>query len=213
MTSEKRLEDLIDGLSGDLNPVRPLAHPLWRAGVCFVLTAAYLAATVYGLHPRMDWMDKFHELNFLFEMSLAGAVWISALLCAGWLCVPDMRGQEWMKAVPVTLTGIFVLWSVLRGVMDGVSIFPLHWDHCFENGFLMGMVPLALVAFFSRGGTTTHPYWLALMNTLAVGSAGWMGLRLTCSMDDVGHGFLYHFVPFLVLGSLIGVFARRLFRW
>lgn len=211
--TKQDMDKLIGDLCAGLKPVRPLPHPLLRVLLYVVLTGGYVGAMVYMYGLRMDWADKLHDLHFVFETGLALSIWLSAVLSAVWLCVPDMRGQGWLKIVPVTLAAVMVGWSLLRAGFEGVSLFPIHWVHCFKDGCIMGVVPFLLIILMARRGATCKPYWMAAMNVLAVTTAGWIGLRLTCPMNDMGHGFIYHLIPYMAFGLVVALAARRLFRW
>lgn len=210
---EKNTDKLIGELCGGLKPVKALPHPLLRVALYVTLTAAYVGVTVWLYGIRSDWQDKLVDIHFLFEIGMAAAIWIGAMIAAAFLCIPDMRGKQWMNVVPVTLAAVLVYWAKLRMMLEGVTFFPVHWGGCFKDGCLMGLVPLVLILIFSRQGATCRPYWMAVMNALAVTMAGWIGLRLTCSMNDMGAGFLHHFIPYMVLGVAVGLLARRLFKW
>ncbi len=209
----KETDKLIGELCGGLKPVKKLPHPLARMALYFVLTAAYVAMIVWMYGPRHDWGDKVIHLNFLFEIGIATAIWISSMVAAAWLCIPDMRGQNWLNAVPVTLTAVLVFWATLRSSLEGLAFFPIQWGGCFKDGCMMGLVPFVLILIFSRQGATCRPYWMAVQNALSVTMAGWIGLRMTCTMNDMGAGFLHHFIPYMALGIAVGLLARRLFKW
>jgi hypothetical protein len=211
--TKQDMDKLIGDLCAGLSPVKPLHHPLLRVLLYMFLTVAYVGVTVHLYGLRMDWADKLHDLYFVFETLLALSIWVTAILSAAWLCVPDMRGQGWMKVVPVTLAVVMLVWTFLRATFEGIALFPIHWVHCFKDGCVMGFIPFVLVVLMARRGATCRPYWMAAMNALSVTMAGWVGLRLTCSMNDMGHGFIYHFIPYMVFGVIIGLLARRLFRW
>lgn len=207
------MDAFIDNLADGLAPCRKLAHPLRRAIPWAVLAMVYTAGAAHFIGLRPDLAQKFADPVFLFEAGLMLAVSLSAFLASCWLCVPDMRGAKWIVATPVTMLAVFVFWSVLRLYAEGFEIPALHWDHCFQDGALMGLVPAAAVIFLGRAGATTRPYMMALMNVTAAGALGYVGLRFTCLMDTAGHSALYHLLPFVVLGALLGVAARRVFRW
>jgi hypothetical protein len=211
--TKQDMDKLIGDLCAGLTPCKRLPHPALRVLLYLALTVAYIVMTVSMYGIRHDWAEKFHDVYFIFESTLALAIWLSSMLAAAWLCIPDMRGQNWMKVVPVTLAVVMLFWTFLRGTMEGINLFPVHWGHCFKDGCLMGAVPLVLIVLMSRKGATCSPYWMAAMNALAVTMAGWIGLRMTCPMNDMGQGFIYHFIPYMAIGVVVGLLARRLFRW
>jgi len=206
-------ETLIDNLCNGLRPCKRLPHPFLRALSGAILALAYVAGVVNYLGIRPDLAQKFQDTAFLFEIGTMGAVSLSAVLAASWLCVPDMRGVKWLVAVPLTLFGVFLFWCGIRAHVDGFAMPAMHWDHCFNDGLLMGFVPAAAVIFMSRRGATTRPFLMALVAVLSVGALGYVGLRFTCMMDTVGHAGVYHLLPFTVFGVLTGAGARVLFKW
>ena len=143
-------------------------------------------------------------------MALTG---LSAALCAAFLCVPDMRGQKWLISVPFTFLAVFLLWIGLRSWVEGVDMPAIHMGHCMSDGFWMAGIPAAIMVFLSTRGATTRPYLSALMVTLAITAFGYIGLRATCMMDTVGHATIYHLIPFTVFGAVLGLIARRLYKW
>ncbi|MEM7651234.1 MAG: NrsF family protein, partial [Pseudomonadota bacterium] len=113
--SDKNLDSFIEGLADDLQPVTPLAHPLQRMAPLIIVCILYVAAMIAMIGPRDDFMPKMMlEFDYLFEILLSLSIFISSAVALGWMSIPDMRGQTWIKAVPVTLAGVFVSWAGLR---------------------------------------------------------------------------------------------------
>ncbi len=206
-------ETLIDDLTEGLQPRKRLAHPFVRVLPWVFLALAYMTGVVNYLGIRPDLASKFKDGAFLFEIGAMSAVSFSAVLASAWLCVPDMRGVKWLVAVPLTLLGAFLFWCGVRAYTDGFIMPELHWDHCFNDAALMGFVPAAAVIFMSTKGATTRPFLMGVMNALSVGALGYVGLRFTCIMDTVGHAGVYHLLPFIAFGVLLGAGARFVFRW
>ena len=209
----KETDKLIGELCGGLKPVKKLTHPLLRGALYVGLTAAYVVTIVMMYGARADLAEKTGDIYFMFEIGTAVFIWLTSMVAAAFLCIPDMRGQTWMKAVPLTLSAVLLYWASLRFALEHVSFFPIPWGGCFKDGFMMGLVPLIMILIFSRQGATCRPYWMAVMNSLAVTMAGWVGIRMTCSMNDMGGGFIHHFIPYMVAGVAVGLLARRLFKW
>jgi len=62
-------------------------------------------------------------------------------------------------------------------------------------------------------GSTTQPYLMILMNVIAVSGLGYIGLRITCASDDIGHICVFHILPYIALGAFIAMIGRRFYRW
>lgn len=210
---EQAIEALIENLTQELTPVKKLCHPFLRALPWMVASLVYTAAVVSYLGLRPDLAYKLSVPVFLFETGLAFFIGVSAAFSSVWMCVPDMRGQKWLPIVPLTALTVFLFWTVLRAFTEGINFPVPHWDHCFQDGALLGALPVALIVFVSRRGATTRPFFMSIMNFLAVGAFGYVGLRFTCMLDTVGHAGLYHIAPFLVIGMALGLAARHLYRW
>lgn len=212
--SEQNLENLIEGLADDLEPVKPLAHPLYRMAPLIVVCILYVAAMIAMLGPREDWMPKMaHEIDYVFEMLLSLSIFISSAVALGWMSIPDMRGQAWMKAVPVTLAGVFLLWAGLRTFYEWDQPLVFKLQNCSMDGLFMTFLPVAALVFTSRKGATTQPGWTSFMTVLSFSGLGWAGLRFTCGASTFLQSFVIHFIPFIVMGVIFGLFARRIFRW
>ena len=212
--SEKDLDKFIEGLADDLEPVKPLAHPLKRMAPLIVVSILYVGAMIAMLGPRDDFMPKMmHDIDYVFEILLSLSIFVSGTVALGWMSVPGMRGQMWLKAVPVTLAGVFLVWAGLRVFFewDQPCIFKLQ--NCSIDGFLMTCLPVAALVFTSRQGAVTQPRLASLITVLSFSGLGWAGLRFTCGAGTFLQSFVVHFMPFVLMGVLFGLFARRLYKW
>lgn len=206
-------ENLIASLSEELEPVKCMAHPLKRAAYWLVLASLYASLVVIFLGLRGDFMMKLSEPIYLFEMALALTMSLSGALSSHWLCVPDMRGQSWMPIVPITLFTVLASWLALHVSLnlDGES--QMHYSHCMTDGLIFGLIPASAIVFLSMKGKTTRPILMIVMNILAVGGVGYVGLRLTCGCDDIWHIFIHHISPFIVVSAIIAVIGQKLYKW
>lgn len=208
------LESLIGNLSDELEPVKPMAHPLMRVLPLIVISILYVTAMVVLIGPRNDWMPKaYAELSYVFEFVLSFGIFLSAAISLAWLGVPDMRGQTWLKAVPVTLMGVFLSWGALRMIFEWGEPFHFALRNCSLDGLFMTVIPVFALTFMSRKGTTTQPRWSAFMTILSFSGLGWAGLRLTCTANTFAQSLVVHFIPFIAMGIIFGLFARRIFKW
>lgn len=213
MTMDK-IDALIDSLSDELEPVAPMGHPLVRMLPLLLVSFCYVVAVIAIIGLRHDWMIKMlDDMGYVFELSLALGVFVTAGLALGWLAIPDMRGQQWITVIPLTLAGVFLFWACLRLCYESSPYFHFHLGHCALDGVFMLMIPLAILTLFLRKGATTHPRLAGVMTILSFSGLSWTGLRLTCGADNFSHAFLMHFLPFVAIGVLFGLFARKIFRW
>ncbi len=211
---EKNLDHFINELAEDLKPVKPLAHPLIRIAPLIVVSTLYVGAMIMMLGPRDDFMPKMmHDIDYVFEILLSLSIFISGTLALGWMSIPGMRGQAWMKAVPVTLAGVFALWAILRIMFEWDEPLVFKLQNCSIDGLLMTCLPVVALVLTSRQGATTQPGLTSFITVLAFSGLGWAGLRFTCGAGTFLQSFVIHFIPFVLMGVLFGLFAKRIFRW
>lgn len=206
-------DDLIRNLSQELEPVKIMEHPLkrtlpWVAFVIFYLTTALM---FLGLRPDMSAMLV--NPTYLFEIILVFAMASFAALCSMWLCVPDMRGQNWMLAVPITLCAAFMTWTGLRVIAEGFYIPQFSFCMCSAEITVNAVLPACALFYFTFKGKTTRPYLMAFMNVMAVGGFGYIASRLTCEHNEIVHIIFSHIGPYLLMGMLLGMIGKRIYRW
>ena len=211
--SESDLDNLIDELTSDLKPVKPMMHPAVRLLPFFIGFMVYVWVIVNHIGLRADYVSKLLDLYFLFEVSIVSLIGLTSGLCGAWMCVPDMRGQRWMLPIPFVFISVFLLWMSLRSYVEGIEFPHVHFDHCMEDGLWMAALPAALMVYICTRGATTRPVMSAAMTIICVTAFAYVGLRFTCMMDSVGHATIYHLLPFVTLGTVFGLLARRIFSW
>lgn len=191
-----------------------MKHPLYFALPWAVGTIFYVSLALYYIGIRHDVMLKITEPFFTFELLLSLAVSISAAMSSSWLRIPDMRGMSWINTVTITLLGVFILMCVVRTAID-MSLDPhLGYDHqCHKLSIVFGILPAIAIWIVSMRGKTTRPILMAFMNTLSIGGMGYVGLRLVCSVDDMGHLCIFHMLPYLALGFVAAIVSRRFYHW
>ncbi len=211
--SEQELDKFIDGLADELEPVKPLAHPFVRIAPFFVIAILYVGVLVQFVGLRPDIANKFTDPSWMMETFMMGFIAISAGIASAFLSVPDMRGEKWVVAPPLTTLGIFAVWSTFRAMSEGLHMPQLHMDHCMGEGMFMAAVPMTMLIFMIKKGATTRPRLTCFMNILSAAALAYIGLRLTCMMDTVGHATVSHLVPYVVIGTVLGLGAKKLYKW
>lgn len=211
--SSGKIEDVINKLGEELKPVQLMLHPYVILAIIVFASIFYVTFVVSIIGVRHDLGIKIHETGYVYELAAAFSIFLSAGLAAVFAGYPDMYNAPSFYFIPVTLTGALFLWIAVRSGTEGVHMPHLHWDECFEDGLLLGLLPAAFLIFAIRRGRTTRPRLAMTMGMLSVTALCWGSLRITCSMDTVGHAFFYHVFPFVVLGGALGLLASRIFRW
>ncbi len=206
-------EELISSLSSDLKKVDAMPHPLKRAITILLIAATYMAVAVFALGMRSDIEVKIHDNIFVFEMAYIFITALSAAICSSWLCVPDVRGAKWILATPIVLLSFGVMWSFIHFDIDIHKITHIEMHHCHIKSIIFGTVPIFAILFFSVKGRTTHPYMMALMNIIFVGTLGYIALRVACSSDNAEHICYIHVMPYLLLGIAMAALGKHIYRW
>ncbi len=209
----KETSNIIDDLTSELEPVKTLKHPIKRALPWFIFAILYVLSGIFLLGVRGDFISKLNDSTYIFEMSLVLVMSVSATMCSLWMCIPDMRGQKWLVATSLTLILVVLAWIITQAVMN-IDHTPFgYWSHCFSDAVFFGLLPAASIVFMSMKGRTIQPYLMILMNVIAVSGLGYIGLRITCASDDIGHICVFHILPYIALGAVIGAIGRRFYRW
>ncbi|PCK00219.1 MAG: hypothetical protein COA45_00070 [Zetaproteobacteria bacterium] len=214
MSNKKQnTESLIASLSDNFSGIKVMPHPIRHLALWSVLAVSYTLLIIIFLKIRPDLSDKLENPNYIFELLQILAISISAAFCSSWLCVPDMRGQKWMLVVPITLFVAFSLQIILRTTMETHDLPHIYFHHCSMKSIIFGVIPAIALFLMSTRGKTTHPISMSLMNALAIGGMGYLGLRIICMSDNIGHLYGYHLLPYILFGIIISLVGRRIYRW
>ncbi len=207
------INDLISKLEDDLTPVKPMVSPVLRSVIWFFsgLFSVLFVASIAGF--RMDLHQKLMETVFVGELVFILILSASAIYSSAWLSIPEGAGKKHVLYVPYII--LFIALCILGNdfLSHGISLDNFVFHTCIIDAILMGMVPVLLMIWMMKQGAPTAPIMGATMNMIAAGGIGYMGLRLTCGSDDVGHMCVYHILPFIFVGLLLGLIARRLYHW
>jgi hypothetical protein len=104
------------------------------------------------------------------------------------MCVPDLRGRAWIGIPPLIGLGVFSVWTAMRFITEPQDYSHLLEGHCLVPGILMALIPGTVLFFMMKKGATTCPCKMGLMNILAIGAAGYVGVRLICPLDSALDG-------------------------
>ncbi len=207
-------QQLIEDLAGDLEPVERMNHPFKRALYWILFSGVYVALVIYYLGLRPDFTMKLgSDPAYIFELLLAFMMSMSGVMSSHWLCVPDMRGQNWMPVVSATLFTVLVGWLALQLSVEFNFLDHMHFSHCMLDGTIFGLIPAASIVFLSMRGKTTRPVLMVFMNIIAACGIGYLGLRLTCGCDDTSHIVIHHILPYVLMGGVIAALGQKLYRW
>lgn len=199
-------DKLIEKLSGDLKPVRPLLPAPLRAGCICAFSLAAVFGGIFALTRglRDDLGAKLHEAAFLLETGAMLAAGACAAYAACRLCVPDTKLRPPVQAALglAILLWLFIVGSVLRTEGNGFAI-PGEGD-CLTDLSMLMVLPLSAICFLMTRGAPVWRGRAGFAMTLATGSFAALGMRLLCPLETPGHLLVWHFLPVLAY-ALIGV--------
>jgi hypothetical protein len=206
--------DLIEMLSADAAPVRPLRPPLLRAGL-WLLTAGLVLvvlASLYGTRP--DLAERLRQAIFTAQLAGSLLTGVLAAVAAFHLSLPD-RSRLWLLLPAPTL----VLWVSTIGYgcltdwvaigPDGVRLGPTL--DCFAT-LVIASVPLSLVLLVMlRHTARLHPNTVAMMGGLASAGIAATALSLFHELDASVLVLLWTLGTTALIVALGGLFGRALF--
>lgn len=208
------LDKTIDRLCEGLKPVRPCC-PTRNGFLWIILVICYTSAVAITIGFRENIIESMNKIDYLFEIIIAFGIAISSSFMAFWLSIPDCEKYKKFMAVPITLLCVQLIWMLERLFFEGMGDIRVDWlSHCWMNTILHTTIPaLAVIILVRKSGATVMPCWVATYALMAVTEFGWIGMRLICTKDNVGEAYLLNFLPYVVLGVVLGFVAKKLFRW
>jgi hypothetical protein len=212
--STNDLDKTIDKLCERLKPVKHRC-PTRNGLLWILLVICYTAAVAATIGFRENITESMNKPDYVFELILAFGIAISASFMAFWLSIPDCEKYKKFMAVPLTLLGVQFVWMMERLFFEGIGDIRVDWlSHCWMNTVLHTTIPaLAVILLVRRNGASVMPCWMATYALIAVTEFGWIGMRLICTRDNVGEAYLINFLPYVILGIVLGFVAKKLFRW
>ena len=215
-------DELLDKLTGDLKPVKPMRlWPLWlMAGVGLVLAALFVIF-VYGPRPEMTalghgvWPRAFVVIGKPVLFLVTG---LSALWSAGGLIRPEGRLRP-LTLAPVALLALLVL--VLFGVQyasEGPAKVADSLNGgdtlCFATIVGGGAIGFVLLwALWLRKAATSAPVTLGALSGLAAASLMAAAYAIHCNMDAPVYILLIYGASVGLFTGVAALAGGRMFRW
>ncbi|MBL8642099.1 MAG: DUF1109 family protein [Alphaproteobacteria bacterium] len=213
MTSDD-IDKTINTLCTGLKPVKPCC-PTRNSLLWILLVICYTSAVAFTIGFRENIIESMGRANYLFEIILAFSIAMTASLMTFWLSIPDCEKQKKFIAVPLTLLAVQCVWILERLFFEGLGSIRENWlSHCWMNTALHTTIPaLAVILLVKKSGASVMPCWMAAFALISVSEFGWIGMRLVCPKDNVGEAYLLNFLPYVMIGVVLGFVAKKLFRW
>lgn len=209
-------EDLLQTLIEDCAPVRPLAHPAWRALIWFAVSLCYVAVVVASIGLRPDLSSKIADPRFATEV--AAAFLTSMMAAAGAFCAACPGRPIWERFAPLPF---LLMWLGALGVgcwrdgtAFGVSGLASHSDiACLPMIFAMSIPAGLLILSMVRRGAPIAPVLTMGLAALAAAALAAAALRLSYRQDSSVSVSVWQFGSVILLTGIASLFGRSVLRW
>lgn len=212
--TDSDIDKTINQLCNGLKPVKPCC-PTRNSLLWILLVVCYTSAVALTIGFRTNLAESMGREDYVFEIMLAFSIAITASLVTFWISIPGCDRRKKYMPVPLTLLAVQFVWMLERVYFEGIGDIRENWlSHCWMNTALHTTLPaLAVILLVRRNGACVMPQWMAAFALISVTEFGWIGMRLVCPRDNVGEAYLLNFLPYVVLGVVVGFVAKKLFRW
>jgi len=202
---------LIDQLSHDLNPVTPLAHPIWRALGWVLVALGFASAMVWAIGVRPDLSDQLRDPRFMLEQGAALATGFCAAVAALALTIP--ASPFWLRVLPllpgtawVGALGVGCLRDWVDAGPAGLALSPDM--ACFFYIALIGSLPALVMALMLRRGAALYPSWSLAAGGLAAAAIGNFALRFFHMQDAALMVLVWQLGSVLLLAAVSGALGH-----
>jgi hypothetical protein len=207
-------EQLIDGLSGGLQPVRPLRKPWVRAGLWSGFATAVVAAIVLVAGVEGDLAARLGEATFLMPLAGSWLTGVAAAFAAFAVSLPDRsRRWLWLPVLPVLLWGTGFAYGCLANwvaIPADLEVLPATIG-CLLTIVLTSAGLLAVLLPMLRRVRTLRPRLTAWLGCLAIAGFADTAHILVHSNEQASLlALAINLVPALVLVVLGGLAGRRI---
>lgn len=211
------IDDLIDGLADELEPVRPrrvARGSLWVAAGWIGGGAALLWLSG-ARHDLADgaMMPPLPMLSFWLVVALGLAAAWSALRMGLPGVGRDYSGWRWagLATLALPLSAFVIGLGDSHAAMEAAR--PENGLRCMIEGALSGLGVGAALFFWLKGGAPTSPTRAGWVIGFAAGAAGATIVALHCASNDMIHIALWHGLAVLLSGAAGRLLLPPLLRW
>ena len=147
------------------------------------------------------------DVSFLVLLAFSGA------FCAFYGSIP--KPLNFLHRIYIVPLFFWILWNLYRlaaylqvSLSDTIT-FPFIWL-CFLKLLLVALIPFFLLLWIIRKGLSPYPKLSIFSVVLSSFSLGALVVHLSCSSQNFGHMFLFHFFPVVLFSGISIWFGRFL---
>jgi hypothetical protein len=210
-------EDLIQQLTAEAKPVRPLPSLVARLAGWLVLAAASLAIVMLLMGVRRELGDAADRADFAVEAALLILTALSAAVGTLVVSIPGAERTAVVRWLPVIAAVTYVMWSAGELAFAAATGAPtgriaLGW-HCIYKTASIAVVPSLALFVLVRRAAPLRAVWAGLLALLATAAVGVLGANVICPNDRPVHMLLWHVFPLMVFAGVGAALGTWLFRW
>ncbi|WP_447761097.1 NrsF family protein [Sphingopyxis panaciterrae] len=215
--SNASIDDLIDGLADELEPVRPRRvsrGSLWVAGGW--VAGAVLLLWLSGMRHDLAggaMMPPLPLLSFWLIVALGLAAAWSALRMGLPGVGRDYSGWRWagLAALALPLSALVIAFGDGHAAIEAAR--PENGLRCTIEGVLSGLGVGAALFAWLKAGAPTSPERAGWVIGIAAGAAGATIVALHCASNDMMHIALWHGLAVALSGVAGRLLLAPLLRW
>jgi hypothetical protein len=207
----KNTQELIDNLSRDLSPVRPLQSPLIRTSQWVAILLPYTGLVIIVMGFLLKRPTATLDRPFLMEQMFALATGITAAMAAFTSVIPG-RNRSYLLWPVLPL----IAWLATLGescLAAGPLAFTGHNVWCFPFVVILGTAPAIVLWKMLRRGAPLTPDVTAGLGALAAAGVGNFCVRLIHQEDVTLMLLVWHVGGVFLLSILSGTAGRFLLNW
>lgn len=213
-----KTDDLINQLSRDLKPVRPVLTPGKFVVFFSALSALVVLVGVSIFHTREDLVSRIAAPSYLGDLLCPFLFTLCAIVLIARLSVPGRgRGAFFSLALASSVIVYFAI-EIGRSFLLNRSDFSAGLDvagaKCYLMVLLLAAFPVAALVISLLRRAPTRPLTVGLLIALAGIGCGEIAIALHCPIDNAVHISLWHIVLPVLTAAATGTFVlSRLIRW
>jgi hypothetical protein len=202
-----KTESLIETLSQDARPVKPLLRPSLRLALWSLFAALWMAAAIAVIGRRNDLGSIYQSPGFLLQAILLAALALLSAYSAFSLSVPG-RKKSWLLIVPAIVLLFWLFW-IASEVFSADALEAGTGLNCLRNILLLSLPPGFLLCFMLKKAMPLKAGTAGMLAALGTAALANMGTRFLCHHENPLHLFIWHFLPvfaFTCAGAIVGRF-------
>lgn len=214
-----RTDDLINKLSAELKPMKPLLSPLRLTAVFSIMGLILVALSFLVMSRRSDLLDQLLSPMFLTDIAFSFLLAVFALALSTHLSRPgQQRRVKEMSYVTIATLAMVLVYDGFRVVQLSQEQIHLGLNlsglDCFFS--VLGYAVILGVALVTvlRKGASINPKLSGLVVATACVSFGNVAIAFFCGSENGMHILVWHFVAPMIAALGCGLIAGRyLLRW